>query len=90
LPIAVLRGDSALILDGCSLRAKRGSDLTGPNLTDCSRKGTKYHVVVPGYGVSVACVAMAANVSDTLGFEWLFLAAIPTISRIATVFANWG
>src|SRR5690349_16283410 len=33
-----------LILDGCSVRARRGGDLTGPNPTDRGKRGTEYHV----------------------------------------------
>ena len=32
--VGMLRGDPTLILDICSVRAKRGGDLTGPNPTD--------------------------------------------------------
>jgi len=35
--VAMLRGNPTLILDSCSVRAKRGGDLTGPNPTDPSR-----------------------------------------------------
>ena len=41
----MLRGDPDLILDSCSVRAKRGGDLTGPNPTDRGKRGTKYHYV---------------------------------------------
>ena len=41
--IAMLRGDPDLILDSCSVRAKRGGDLTGPNPTDRGKHGSKYH-----------------------------------------------
>ena len=44
LLVAMLRGDPDLILDSCSVRAKRGGDLTGPNPTDRAKKGSKYHV----------------------------------------------
>jgi hypothetical protein len=30
LPVAMLRGNPTLILDSCSVRAKRGGDLVGP------------------------------------------------------------
>ncbi len=33
LLVAMLRGNPTLILDSCSVRAKRGGDLTGPNPT---------------------------------------------------------
>jgi hypothetical protein len=41
--VAMLRGDPTLILDSCSVRAKRGGDLTGPNPTDRGKQGTRYH-----------------------------------------------
>ena len=84
------RGHPDLILDSCSVRAKRGGDLTGPNPTDRAKRGTKYHVAVDGNGVPVACVASAANVNDTLVFERLFLAAYAIMARIWTVFADKG
>jgi hypothetical protein len=74
--VAMLRGDPDLILDSCSVRAKRGGDLTGPNPTDRGKRGTKYHVAVTGDGVPVACAATAANVNDTVLFERLFLTAL--------------
>ncbi len=35
--VGMLRGHPTLILDTCSVRAKRGGDLTGPNPTDRAR-----------------------------------------------------
>jgi transposase len=90
LLVAMLRGNPTLILDSCSVRAKRGGDLTGPNPTDRGKKGTKYHVAVNGDGVPVACTATAANVNDTVLFERLFLAAFAVMARIGTVFADRG
>src|SRR4051794_5080765 len=75
LLVGMLRGHPDLILDSCSVRAKRAGDLTGPNPTDRAKRGTKYNIAVDGDGVPVACVATAANVNDTLVFERLFLAA---------------
>ena len=86
--VGMLRGHPDLILDSCSVRAKRGGDLTGPNATDRAKRGTKYNVAVDGDGVPVACVATAANVNDTLVFERLFLAAFAVMARIRTVFAD--
>jgi transposase len=90
LLVAMLRGHPDLILDSCSVRAKRGGDLTGPNPTDRGKQGTKYHVAVTGDGVPVTCVATAANVNDTVMFERLFLAAWAVLVRIGTVFADKG
>jgi transposase len=90
LLVGMLRGHPDLILDACSVRAKRGGDLTGPNPTDRAKRGTKYHVAVDGDGVPVACAVTAANVNDTLVFERLFLAAFAVMARIRTVFADKG
>ena len=90
LLVGMLRGHPDLILDSCSVRAKRGGDLTGPNPTDRAKRGTKYHVAVDGEGVPVACAATAANVNDTLVFERLFLAAFAVTARVRAVFADKG
>ena len=90
LLIGMLRGHPDLILDTCSVRAKRGGDLTGPNPTDRGKRGTKYHLATDGDGMPVACLATAANVNDTLAFERLFLAAFAVMARIRTVFADKG
>jgi len=90
LLVAMLRGDPDLILDSCSVRAKRGGDLTGPNPTDRGKRGTKYHVAVTSDGVPVACAATAANINDTVLFERLFLTAFAVMAKIGTVFADKG
>ena len=46
--VAMLRGDTNLILGSCSVRAKCGGELTGPNPTDRAKSGTKYHVAETG------------------------------------------
>ena len=88
--VAMLRGHPDLILDSCSVRAKRGGDLTGPNPTDRGKRGTKRHLATTGDGVPVACAATAANVNDTLLFERLFLTAFAVAAGIATVSADKG
>lgn len=88
--VSMLRGNPTLILDSCSVRAKRGGDLTGPNPTDRAKRGTKYHLAVDGDGTPVACLATAANVNDTRVFERLFLGAFAVMARIGTVFADKG
>src|SRR3954469_3680304 len=40
-----------VVIDSCSVRAKRGGELTGPNPTDRAKQGTKYHVVVASDGL---------------------------------------
>jgi transposase len=88
--VAMLRGSPDLILDSCSVRAKRGGDLVGPNPTDRGKQGSKYHVAVTGDGVPVACAVTGANVNDTVLFERLFLTAFAVVARIGTVFADKG
>ena len=88
--VAMLRGDPTLIVDSCSVRAKRGGDLVGPNPTDRGKRGTKYHLAVTGDGIPVACAATGANVNDTVLFERLFLMAFAVVARIGNVFADKG
>ena len=90
LLVSMLRGHPDLILDTCSVRAKRGGDLTGRNPTDRGKQGSKYHIATDGDGVPVACTVTAANINDTLVFERLFLAAFAVMARIRTVFADKG
>ena len=40
-----------IVVDSCSVRAKRGGELTGPNPTDRGKAGTEYHVVVSTDGI---------------------------------------
>ena len=77
-----------LIVDSCSVRAKRGGELTGPNPTDRAKAGTKYHIAVNGDGLPVACAATAANVNETLLFERLFRTAFVVMARVRTAFAD--
>ena len=88
--VAMLRGHPDPILDSCSVRAKRGGDLAGPNPTDRGKRGTKYHLATTGDGVPVACAAAAANVNDTVLFERLFPTAFAVVVRIGTVFGDKG
>ena len=90
LLVAMLRGNPTLIINSCSVRAKRGGELTGPNPTDRGKSWTKYHVAVRGDGIPVACRATAANVNDTVLFERLFLAAFAVTARVGTAFADRG
>jgi hypothetical protein len=39
-----------IVVDSCSVCAKLGGDLVGPNPTDSGKPGTKYHVVVDDDG----------------------------------------
>ncbi len=79
-----------LIVDSCSVRAKRSGELTGSNPTDRAKRGTKYHVAVNGDSLPVACAATSANVTDTVVFERLFRAAFAVMVRVRTAFADKG
>ena len=65
LLVGMLRGHPDLILDSCSVRAKRGGDLIGPNPTARGKRGTKYHVAVDGEDVPVACAPRPRPTSTT-------------------------
>src|SRR3954453_12763902 len=60
-----------VVVDSCSVRAKHGGELTGPNPTDRGKAGTKYHVVVATDGIPLGAVPSAANVHDTRLFPHL-------------------
>ena len=60
-----------VVIDSCSVRAKRGGELTGSNPTDRGKPGTKYHVVASTDGLPLAAVPSAANVHDTRLFPHL-------------------
>lgn len=79
-----------VIVDSCSVRAKHGGDLTGPNPTDRGKRGTKYHLVVASDGLPLGAVASAANVHDTRMFPELLRLALVAGARIARLFADAG
>lgn len=43
----------SIVVDSCSVRAKRGGEPTGPNPTDRGKPGTKYRVVVSADGLVI-------------------------------------
>ncbi|HEV7372241.1 IS5 family transposase [Arenibaculum sp.] len=77
-------------LDSCSVRAKRGGELTGPNPTDRGKPGTKYHVVVSTDGIPLAVVPSAANVHDTRLFPDLLRLAQVVCAAIGRLYADAG
>jgi transposase len=76
-----------VVVDSCSVRAKRGGDLTGPNPTDRGKRGTKYHIVVSTEGLPLGAVASAANVNDTTMFPELLRLALVVGVAISRVLA---
>src|SRR5690242_3852314 len=79
-----------VVVDSCSVRAKRGGELTGPNPTDRGKRGTKYHVVVATDGVPLAALPSAANVHDTMLFPGLLRRAMVVCVAIARLYADAG
>jgi transposase len=79
-----------VIVDSCSVRAKRGGDLTGPNPTDRGKRGTKYHAVVSTEGWPLGAVASAANVNDTEMFPELLRLALVVGAAISRLLADAG
>lgn len=79
-----------IVVDSCSVRAKRGGDLTGPNPTDRGKRGTKYHIVVSTEGWPLGAVASAANVNDTEMFPELLRLALVVGVAISRVLADAG
>jgi transposase len=79
-----------VIVDSCSVRAKHGGELTGPNPTDRGKPGTKYHVVVATDGIPLAVIPSAANVHDTRLFPYLLRLAQVACASIARLYADAG
>jgi len=77
-----------VIIDSCSVRAKRGGELTGPNPTDRAKRGTKYHVIVASEGIPLAALPSAANVNDTMLFPGLLRRALVVCTAIARLYAD--
>src|ERR1044071_7562374 len=77
-----------IVIDSCSVRAKRGGELTGPNPTDRAKRGTKYHVIVASDGIPLAALPSAANVHDTMLFPALLRRALVVCTAIARLYAD--
>src|SRR5689334_24746542 len=77
-----------VIVDSCSVRAKRGGELTGPNPTDRGKAGTKYHVVVATDGLPLGVVPSAANVHDTRLFPHLLRLALAVCAAVGRLYAD--
>ncbi len=79
-----------VVVDSCSVRAKRGGELTGPNPTDRGKAGTKYHVVASTDGIPLGVVPSAANVHDTRLFPHLLRLAQVVCAAIGRLYADAG
>jgi transposase len=77
-----------VVVDSCSVRAKHGGELTGPNPTDRGKAGTKYHVVVATDGTPLGAVPSAANVHDTRLFPHLLRLAQVVCAAIGKLYAD--
>jgi transposase len=80
----------SIVVDSCSVRAKHGGELTGPNPTDRGKLGTKYHVVVATDGLPLAAIPSAANVHDTRLFPHLLCLAQAVCAAIGRLYADAG
>ena len=79
-----------VVVDSCSVRAKRGGELTGPNPTDRGKPGTKYHVAGSTDGIPLAVIPSAANVHDTRLFPDLLRLARVVCAAIGGLYADAG
>ena len=79
-----------VVVDSCSVRAKHGGELTGPNPTDRGKAGTKYHVVVATDGLPLGVIPSAANIHDTRLFRHLLVLAQIVCAAIAKLYADAG
>lgn len=79
-----------VVVDSCSVRAKRGGELTGANPTDRGKSGTKYHVVVSTDGLLLAVVPSSANVHDSRLFPDPLRLAQVVCAAIGRLYADAG
>src|SRR3954465_642426 len=79
-----------VVVDSCSVRAKRGGELTGRNPTARGKPGTKYHVVVATDGIPLGAVPSAANVHDTRPFRHLLPPARSGGAAVGRLYAAAG
>jgi transposase len=79
-----------VVVDSCSVRAKRGGELSGPNPTDRGKLGTKYHVVVSTDGIPLGAIPSAANVHDTQLFPHLLRLALAVCAAIGRLYGDAG
>jgi len=77
-----------VVVDSCSVRAKHGGELTGPNPTDRGKAGTKYHIVASTDGLPLGVVPSAANVHDTRLFPHLLRLALVVCAAIGRLYAD--
>ncbi|HET6365313.1 MAG TPA: IS5 family transposase [Nitrospirota bacterium] len=80
----------AIVVDSCSVRAKHGGDLVGPNPTDRGKPGTKYHVITLTDGTPLGAIASKANTNDTILLPHLLKLAQAVCASIAKLFADAG
>ncbi|WP_200909939.1 transposase [Azospirillum thiophilum] len=79
-----------VVVNSCSVRTKRGGELTGPNPTDRGKSGTRYHVVVSTDGLPLAVVPSPANVHDIKLFPDLLRLAQVACTGIGRLYADAG
>ena len=79
-----------MAVDRCSVRAKRGGGLTGPNPTDRGKAGTKDPGVIATDGIPPAVVRSAANVHDTRLFPHPLRLAQTVCAAIGRLHADAG
>src|SRR5437764_14592834 len=77
-----------VVVDSCSVRAKRGGEPTGANPTDRGKAGTEYHVVASTDGLPLGVVPSAANVHDTRLFPHLLRLAQVVCAAIGRLYAE--
>jgi hypothetical protein len=77
-----------VVVDSCSVRAKRGGELTGPNPTDRGKAGTKHHLVASTDGLPLGVAPSAAHAHDTRLFPHLLRLAQVVCAAIGRLYAD--
>ncbi|MCS7479245.1 IS5 family transposase [Umezawaea endophytica] len=69
---------SRAVLDGASVRAKKGGTMTGRNPVDRGKPGSKIHVLTDRHGIPLSVAVSGANTHDSQALKPLVM-AIPAI-----------
>src|SRR3954452_24210263 len=79
-----------VVVDSCSVWAKHGGELCGPNPTDRGKLATKYQIVVASDGLPLAAMPSAANVHYTRLFLSLLRLALAVYAAIGRLYPDAG
>jgi len=77
-----------VVINSCSVPAKRGGELIGLSSTDRAKRGTNYHLVVASDGLLMTALPSVANVNHPMPFSALLRRALAVCVAPARLYAD--